>query len=343
MQYSRNKSTNAMMYFSVLLMLFILHQCNIVFVQGFNLPSGMRKYNERRHSINEKAMEDALASVGMDERSASTLFGDSRTSKLLRFSKTKGVGFQNFGLEWGGKCFGLGKLCDNPCNPEETNCAGTDCCDAIKSSCLNHFCSPLCLRTTFECAVEGVSHPFAELNQQATSDALCTILKASLCKAEGCCNDDDKLQNYVEAATEGGLFPQKPVLIRACDHDPAANPSTDLCSSCKKAIAGKMKTKTFASKPGVCNTLDAYVSGHGKDPDCTKGEGTWCPNNYNYGFPGIPDFHSMKSMCSALDKNMDGALAGATADFEAGAACHCLGCCDDFSKCPFSIVNIIRL
>ena len=56
-----------------------------------------------------------------------------------------------------------------------------------------------------------------EKGQPATSDALCRILEAHQCVKAGCCNSDDKLQNYVEEATVGALFPKQAITVEACN------------------------------------------------------------------------------------------------------------------------------
>lgn len=334
----------------IILIAIVVHKHSNVVVYGANIPNSIRSYNNNYKNLNAKAMEDALEHVGISPQvSASLINGNSNSNnnnkdvnELLRFSKAKGIEFNRFGLEGGGNCFGLvPKLC-HPCTMEEDNRAGIDNCNSVRASCNHLFCEPLCLKTEIDCKVSGVPAPFEEINQPATSDALCRILEAHQCVKAGCCNSDDKLQNYVEEATVGALFPKMAITIEACNHNPAdKKASAALCGECKAAIAGKIKAKVYP-KALVCNPFEAYVSEHAQDPDCTAGE-RWCPRNYGFGFPGVHPHKSLKEDCEELNNKLKGSLPGVTASFAATTACNCLGCCTPFEKCPFPSIATIRI
>ena len=291
---------------------------------------------------NRQYMKDAFDAAD-DINSESVSTDDPKKPKNFpRFAKAKIKGADKaMGLKGAGDCFGLVNEQCVPCPAPEQNFAGhAGKCDLMKSQCDNLFCDPLCLRTIPVCRVEGVPPPFQEANTEATSKALCAVLRAHTCVTGGCCEKDDMLQDWTEQYTFGATYPESPMMIQACKHNRKnALSAAKLCGLCKAAMAGKIHAAA-TDKETICRQLESFTADWDKDPDATSGT-EWTPYNEDFGFPGIPKHKSLKERCEKLYDALVGKIPGDAAAFAASNACHCMGCCDPIEACHFPIGNSV--
>ena len=325
--------------------------CAIVCVLMASVAVGrpLRRYkdipgwvSEDFQAPNEDAMRAAFKAVGMNENLEPQSSGNDnpaqQDSSLLRFSKAKTKGKDvALGLKGGGDCYGLVNKQCVPCPSPEKNEAGfAGKCDLLKSQCDNLFCDPLCLRVLPDCSVTAPPPPFQEAGEPAVADALCAELRAHTCVLNKCCEKNDMLQEWVEQFAFGSSYPDSPMMIEACKHNPNNKlASAELCGTCKAAMAGKIVAKAF-EKTNVCRQLESFHAEYGADPNAAAGI-KWTPYNKNFGFPGIGAHKPIKERCEELHDKIVGDLAANAAAFAASNACHCMGCCDPIEQCHFPV------
>jgi len=216
-----------------------------------------------------------------------------------------------------------------------TNCLGSDTmcdacavlgnewdgCEEITKSCKAEICDLLCLRTSFTCKFEfkcsgwdGCPSFLEQVKDDRVSNALCSQFKGKTCGQKGlkCCEND--LQEWVEDRTYGGYFPNLPIPVEACLHDPN-DPDWKGCNACKKSTFKIVDTGSHWRAPA-----DYKEDGKQQPPGLTTKKAA--QNSLTPPSDLIPDFTNLQLKHKTLLKKVK------SKTFPSEDICKCLGCCE---------------
>eukprot|EP00940_MAST-03C_sp_MAST-3C-sp2_P001093 g1093.t1 len=209
-------------------------------------------------------------------------------------------------------------------------------CKEVADQCELDVCETLCLQTSWSCEVkatgcsgwDGCSQFEEQVKSPAVSHALCSQFKAATCGHDfdfsmKCCSNDMEfdVKQWAESRAYAGMFPNMPIPVGACLHDPSDKDEWKGCDACKSSISVELEA----------------LEARWPDPPSYDKEGKQTPSKgvsekafKNSMLP--PDvelstkFRNMQYKHTAFAKSFDskkGTLQGKFKD----AACVCLGCC----------------
>lgn len=185
-------------------------------------------------------------------------------------------------------------------------------CTAVLSVCRRLFCSPMCRRNTWKCAVE-----FGALAKEAADPtyekALCAQFIAHGCSSVmDCCKDDRLLYDYVENYAYFGSYPNPRFPTPSC----IQGPNADLCAKCKANVKVKVEAQVA---PNRC----PYPQPEGEDTAEEKKTHSIAKDQAGFAYPGVNEHKGLQERCLKLEAKVKAKIAPMKTAFQENV-CKCM-------------------